>query len=120
LSSHHSAEAANAGRLIAAAGRQVRIYVGAHLPLDVAGGMALGLAIEAAMTLVSSRIAQPPPGEAASNFESAKSCRPITSKATASINPARHPKVTFSGALAATASHIPRVQVIRPVPTPHR
>jgi membrane-associated phospholipid phosphatase len=28
-----------------------RIYVGAHLPLDVAGGAALGLAIDAAMTL---------------------------------------------------------------------
>ena len=40
-----------------------RVYVGAHLPLDVAGGMALGLAIEAAMTLVTSCIAQPaPPG----------------------------------------------------------
>ena len=38
-----------------------RIYVGAHLPLDVAGGMALGLAIEAAMTLVNSCIAQPAP-----------------------------------------------------------
>jgi membrane-associated phospholipid phosphatase len=32
-----------------------RIYVGAHLPLDVAGGAALGLAIDAAMTLVSTR-----------------------------------------------------------------
>ena len=62
-----------------------RIYVGAHLPLDVAGGMALGLAIEAAMTLVTSCIAQPAPGEAASTFESAKSYRPITSKA--SVNP---------------------------------
>ena len=29
-----------------------RIYVGAHLPLDVAGGAALGLAIDAAVTLV--------------------------------------------------------------------
>ena len=28
-----------------------RIYVGAHLPLDVAGGAALGLAIDAALTL---------------------------------------------------------------------
>jgi hypothetical protein len=28
-----------------------RIYVGAHLPLDVAGGAALALAIDAAMTL---------------------------------------------------------------------
>ena len=34
-----------------------RIYVGAHLPLDVAGGAALGLAIDAAMTLVSARTA---------------------------------------------------------------
>ena len=31
-----------------------RIYVGAHLPLDVAGGAALGLAIDAALTLVKS------------------------------------------------------------------
>lgn len=29
-----------------------RIYTGAHLPLDVAGGVALGLAIDAALTLV--------------------------------------------------------------------
>ena len=40
-----------------------RVYVGAHLPLDVAGGMALGLAIEAAMTLVNSCITQPAPRE---------------------------------------------------------
>ncbi|HTQ89826.1 MAG TPA: phosphatase PAP2 family protein [Streptosporangiaceae bacterium] len=32
-----------------------RIYVGAHLPLDVAGGAALGLAIDAAMTMLSAR-----------------------------------------------------------------
>ena len=37
-----------------------RIYVGAHLPLDVAGGAALGLAIDAAMTLVSARTAARP------------------------------------------------------------
>jgi glycosyltransferase 2 family protein len=29
-----------------------RVYVGAHLPLDVAGGAALGLAVEAAVSLV--------------------------------------------------------------------
>ena len=29
-----------------------RVYVGAHLPLDVAGGAALGLAVEAAAELV--------------------------------------------------------------------
>jgi undecaprenyl-diphosphatase len=29
-----------------------RIYVGAHLPLDIAGGAALGLAVDAAVTLV--------------------------------------------------------------------
>ena len=34
-----------------------RIYVGAHLPLDVAGGAALGLIIDAAMALVSARTA---------------------------------------------------------------
>ena len=33
-----------------------RIYVGAHLPLDVAGGVALGLAVEAAAGLVISRM----------------------------------------------------------------
>ena len=38
-----------------------RIYVGAHLPLDVAGGMALGLAIDAAITLATSCITQPAP-----------------------------------------------------------
>jgi glycosyltransferase 2 family protein len=32
-----------------------RIYVGAHLPLDVAGGAALGLVLEAALTLVGRR-----------------------------------------------------------------
>jgi membrane-associated phospholipid phosphatase len=32
-----------------------RIYTGAHLPLDVAGGAALGLAVEAAVTLVADR-----------------------------------------------------------------
>jgi len=31
-----------------------RVYVGAHLPLDVAGGAALGLAVEATMELVAS------------------------------------------------------------------
>jgi undecaprenyl-diphosphatase len=29
-----------------------RVYVGAHLPLDVAGGVALGLAVEATAELV--------------------------------------------------------------------
>jgi undecaprenyl-diphosphatase len=28
-----------------------RVYVGAHLPLDIAGGAALGLAIDAALAL---------------------------------------------------------------------
>ncbi len=36
-----------------------RIYVGAHLPLDVAGGVALGLAVEAAAGLVISRMRTP-------------------------------------------------------------
>ena len=31
-----------------------RVYVGAHLPLDIAGGAALGLAVEAAVELVTS------------------------------------------------------------------
>ncbi len=34
-----------------------RIYVGAHLPLDVAGGAALGLVIDATLTLASARTA---------------------------------------------------------------
>lgn len=33
-----------------------RVYVGAHLPLDIAGGAALGLAVEAAVDLAKSRI----------------------------------------------------------------
>jgi glycosyltransferase 2 family protein len=33
-----------------------RVYVGAHLPLDIAGGAALGLAVEAAADLAKSRI----------------------------------------------------------------
>src|SRR6266702_8200393 len=32
-----------------------RVYVGAHLPLDIAGGVALGLAVDAAAALVTSR-----------------------------------------------------------------
>lgn len=34
-----------------------RIYTGAHLPLDIAGGAALGLAVEAAVTRVTGRTA---------------------------------------------------------------
>ena len=37
-----------------------RIYVGAHLPLDVAGGAALGVVIDAVLSLVSGS-----PGQAA-------------------------------------------------------
>jgi membrane-associated phospholipid phosphatase len=36
-----------------------RIYVGAHLPLDVVGGAALGLAVEAAVALVGDAAARP-------------------------------------------------------------
>jgi membrane-associated phospholipid phosphatase len=36
-----------------------RVYVGAHLPLDVAGGAALGLVIDAAITLVDDGTARP-------------------------------------------------------------
>ena len=42
-----------------------RLYVGAHLPLDVVGGASMGLAVEAAMALRSARpitAANPPPG----------------------------------------------------------
>ena len=40
-----------------------RIYVGAHLPLDVAGGAALGVVIDATLSLISAgtRAAQEPP-----------------------------------------------------------
>ena len=43
-----------------------RLYVGAHLPLDIAGGAALGLAADAAAGLVLARTARTPmkPGEA--------------------------------------------------------
>jgi membrane-associated phospholipid phosphatase len=37
-----------------------RVYVGAHLPLDVAGGAALGLAVEAAVRLAQSRLPRHP------------------------------------------------------------
>ena len=37
-----------------------RVYVGAHLPLDVAGGAALGLAVEAAVRLAQSRLRDHP------------------------------------------------------------
>jgi len=37
-----------------------RVYVGAHLPLDVAGGAALGLAVEAAVRLAQSRARHAP------------------------------------------------------------
>lgn len=38
-----------------------RIYTGAHLPLDIAGGTALGLAVDAAVSLVAGRPAGPSP-----------------------------------------------------------
>jgi undecaprenyl-diphosphatase len=37
-----------------------RIYTGAHLPLDIVGGAAFGLAVEAAVTLVTGRTADMP------------------------------------------------------------
>ena len=37
-----------------------RVYVGAHLPLDIAGGAALGLAVDAAQALVTSRVRTQP------------------------------------------------------------
>jgi undecaprenyl-diphosphatase len=42
-----------------------RIYVGAHLPLDVAGGAALGVVIDAAMTLLQGGTARPAPPDPA-------------------------------------------------------
>jgi undecaprenyl-diphosphatase len=36
-----------------------RVYVGAHLPLDIVGGAALGLAIDAAVALVKEMAAPP-------------------------------------------------------------
>jgi undecaprenyl-diphosphatase len=38
-----------------------RMYTGAHLPLDIAGGTALGLAVGAAVTVVAGRRAGPKP-----------------------------------------------------------
>jgi membrane-associated phospholipid phosphatase len=45
-----------------------RVYVGAHFPLDIAGGVALGLAVEAATVIVVRRAAlvKRSPGAAAS------------------------------------------------------
>jgi glycosyltransferase 2 family protein len=50
-----------------------RIYVGAHLPLDIAGGAALGLVIDAAITLVIDGTGRPqqPPGR----FRDSLACR---------------------------------------------
>jgi len=45
-----------------------RVYVGAHLPLDIVGGAALGLAVEAAVALIQESPGDPParpPGTAA-------------------------------------------------------
>jgi glycosyltransferase 2 family protein len=36
-----------------------RVYAGAHLPLDIAGGTALGLAVDAALSLATGRRRQP-------------------------------------------------------------
>ena len=41
-----------------------RVYVGAHLPLDIAGGVALGLAVDAALALAQDALAGPAPREA--------------------------------------------------------
>jgi glycosyltransferase 2 family protein len=41
-----------------------RVYVGAHLPLDIAGGAALGLAIDAALALAYGQATPPAPREA--------------------------------------------------------
>ena len=37
-----------------------RVYVGAHLPLDIVGGAALGLAVDAAVALIQESAAHPP------------------------------------------------------------
>jgi membrane-associated phospholipid phosphatase len=41
-----------------------RVYVGAHLPLDIAGGAGLGLAIDAALALAQDVAARPAPRQA--------------------------------------------------------
>jgi undecaprenyl-diphosphatase len=41
-----------------------RVYVGAHLPLDIAGGAAMGLAIDAALALAHGQATSPAPREA--------------------------------------------------------
>jgi glycosyltransferase 2 family protein len=40
-----------------------RVYVGAHLPLDIAGGAAMGLAIDAALALAHGQATSPAPRE---------------------------------------------------------
>jgi undecaprenyl-diphosphatase len=51
-----------------------RVYVGAHLPLDVAGGAALGLVIDAALTLVSARPARHTPAWPSARSSSRLGC----------------------------------------------
>jgi undecaprenyl-diphosphatase len=61
-----------------------RVYVGAHLPLDVVGGAALGLVIDAAMTLAGARAGQawtPPRSACPAASGSSKLYRPCFSVA---------------------------------------
>lgn len=50
-----------------------RIYVGAHLPLDIAGGAALGVAVEAAVALLQQRVRQE--NQLAASEGNASSCQ---------------------------------------------
>ena len=50
-----------------------RMYVGAHLPLDIAGGAALGIAVDAAVTLLQQRVRQE--NQSAASQDDAGSCQ---------------------------------------------
>lgn len=66
-----------AGRAAAVAAAPIvglsRIYVGAHLPLDIAGGTALGIAVEAAVALLQQRVRQE--NQPAASKDNASSCQ---------------------------------------------
>ena len=75
-----------------------RVYVGAHLPLDIAGGAALGLAVDAAQALVTSRVRTQPGRCAPRGAEGRR--RPLKSVRVSGIPrmpPARPPAFLISG-----------------------
>lgn len=66
-----------------------RVYVGAHLPLDIVGGAALGLVIDAAITLVIDGAARP--HQAPGRFRDSLACR------SASAGPAARQRLGVQG-----------------------